>query len=846
MSALAVVALIAAAIALAALWGGRRRHFFIHGNLVFATGPDDVWAAYRLDGESYPGLSSAAKVELKDRLEGFAYAVETDFMVMRVAREWSTDLYAERARATVDRRRGDPAAFERLLAEHRERLEGRRVVRPETYLFVRLGPPLLGAGLGVRLRELGGALRRSVGMSEARAISGRRLAALRLAEERLHERIYDYIPCERCRSGHVARLIRSAYTRGLGEPPVDENWRPQALLVEAEGEDGEACFEPYEHDLLRLHGSRVEVGRRFLRIESELGTAHQALLVVGALPEESVFPSADVELMFTPLEVGFPVDAIFSAEYLPNRGAQRLAQKRMVDADQQAKEEAHGEHGPSFATQGRTYAARELQERLAASDRPPLLRSALTLCVGADSADELERRCERLRKEFGRIELHRPAGDQYRLFCSTLPAQRFGPPEYRAHLLPEQFAAMVPTATSHAGSEIGPYVGYALTGSHAPVQFDVAEACRQNRPPTMLLTGSLGSGKTIALEAAFLWPAFLQGSAPIVDVDPKGDHHLDRLPGVREAMEVIELGPEERFQGLLDPFRVADPAMREDLAYSFLSSILPAPVPAPWQTEIRRACGLIAKSERPCTGDVLGALAGEGEAARGAARALEVHLGAGLARLGFGTRERRLPDPGDARVISIRIRNLVLPEPGTGRGEFQEDERIGQAVMNLLAAYALWLCASDPRRHSVFALDEAWTLLASTYGRSLLARASRLGRSQALTPILASQIVGDAAELEPLVGSYFAFGVETAEEAARALSLLRLDADDRALRQRLIGFRQGRCYFRDFDGHTVPMRIDPGAELLRALDTTPDRRRASGRLDDGEPEGERDAGGLAA
>jgi hypothetical protein len=90
-----------------------------------------------------------------------------------------------------------------------------------------------------------------------------------------------------------------------------------------------------------------------------------------------------------------------------------------------------------------------------------------------------------------------------------------------------------------------------------------------------------------------------------------------------------------------------------------------------------------------------------------------------------------------------------------------------------------------------------------------------------ITPLLASQIVGDAEALEPLVGTYLAFGVETESEAARSLELLRLDADDEALRQRLISFRAGRCYLRDVAGRAIPMRVDPGEELLAALGTTP-------------------------
>ena len=63
---------------------------------------------------------------------------------------------------------------------------------------------------------------------------------------------------------------------------------------------------------------------------------------------------------------------------------------------------------------------------------------------------------------------------------------------------------MVPHAISQAGSEIGPYIGHTLSGSRSPVLFDLAEACQRNRPPTCLLAGSLGSGKTICPGAARL------------------------------------------------------------------------------------------------------------------------------------------------------------------------------------------------------------------------------------------------------------------------------------------------------------------------------------------------------
>lgn len=792
-----------------------RPHYFIHGNLVFASGPDDAWAGYRLEGQSYPGLSINRKIELKSQIEGFAYAIEADFQLIRSSREWSADDYARRAAHTLAPRTGHAEAFAAYLADQRERLAERRVVRPEIYCFVRLAGGGGGASAGLGAKRALHRLLSSLGLADARGLGGTELAELRRREERAFDRVADFIACERARSGETAALIRAGYARGLGELEVDPNWRPEAIWVDEEG----GRFEPTEHDLLRLHESRVQLEHRSLRIDSELGTSHQAMLVVGALPDESTFPGPDVELLFSPLELGFPVDAVFSCEWVANRSAQKLAQKRMVDADQQAAEEAYGAHGTSVRSSRKVADARDLEERLQASDHPPFLRSAITLAVGAPSADALEERLERLRAEFAPVKLHRPLGEQHRLFLAAMPAQEWPVRDYLSHLLPEQLGAMVPTAISHAGSEIGPYIGYSLTGSRSPIQFDSGEASRQSRPPTVLLTGSLGSGKTMALEL-LLYQAFLQGSSPIVDIDPKGDHKLDRLPGVGEHMETIELGADQRHRGLLDPMRIGSDDTREDLTYSFLTTILPEPLPPEWQTEIRGAVAIAAKAGARTTGDVLDELRRDGPGAD-AARALEVHLAAGLARLGYGEPGHELPEVGSKQIVSLRIRNLTRPLPGTARTELQEDERISQAIVRLLAAYALRLCASDESTHSVLALDEAWALLTDSQGRALIDRLSRMGRSMNITPILASQIVGDAAELEPLVGSYLAFGVETESEAERALALLRLDSGDEELRQRLMGFRAGRCYFRDVDGRVIPMRIDPGPELLAALDTTP-------------------------
>jgi AAA-like domain len=800
----------------------RSPHHFITGNLILRT-PADAWAIYELEGQSYPGLPDARKVEVGERLEALAYVLETDFQILRITRAFDAPAYERAALSTLHPRHGRREAFARHLAEHRRVLAERGATRTEIYLAVRLDPSPSGALAGL-LDDLAAGWRAvadRLGLEDGAGVGRAALESMRVAEEAVHERVLGYLDARRIGPRRTGGLIRGAYTRGLGEPDTDEAFAPQALAFLDEG--GEERFRPYARDLLRLHESRVTVGLRSLLVDSERGRGHQAHLVLGAMPEEAAVPGPSAELMFAPLELGFGVDATLSVSHLPNREARRLLARRKVDADQIAREEEAGEHGPSVEGAERPLLARELEGVLGGGDRPPLLRTALVLSLGAAEERTLEERIERLRESYGRVQLHRPAGEQHRLFLSTLPAAEFPLPEYREHLLPDQVGAMVPHAVSQVGSRAGPYIGHTLTGSRSPVCFDLAEASQTSRPPTCLLAGSLGSGKTILAEL-LIWQAFLQGSGPIVDIDPKGDHRLDLLPGMAEVTETIEFSGSDRHRGLLDPLRVGSEETREDLAYSFLLSILPGPVAPAWQTGLRVAVSeAVAAGARNC-GEVVRRLAGaEDPEVREAARAIEVHGRGGIAKLGLGVEGQDLPRPELAEVVSLRIAGLTLPRSGTPRAELLEDERIGLAILRLLAAYALRLCASDPTRHSVLVMDEAWALLADSQGRALLERMSRLGRSQNVSTILSTQILGDADDLKPLIGAFFAFGVETDEEAEAALALLRLDPEDETARRRLIGHRAGRCHLRDFTGQVAAIQVEPPLWMLDRLDTTPSR-----------------------
>ena len=134
---------------------------------------------------------------------------------------------------------------------------------------------------------------------------------------------------------------------------------------------------------------------RALVVDAPEGRSHQAMLALGALPEEAEFPGS-AELLFTPLEaVDFPVDCVVHARWLGNRDAISRVRRRIVDADLAYAEQASSTHGPlSFAAEENRQLARELDAYLQSHEHPPLLNASISPAVGAPSRDELERRVE--------------------------------------------------------------------------------------------------------------------------------------------------------------------------------------------------------------------------------------------------------------------------------------------------------------------------------------------------------------------------------------------------------------------------------------------------------------------
>jgi hypothetical protein len=801
---------------------------FVYGNLVFGATLDDVWAAFSIPSSTYEWLSQEAKHVRLLTLMGALETVQADVQILRVGRGWNLEGYLQELQRDFSGQH--ELANRRYARAHAESLRDVGAAQPAVFFLVSLREPerdvasYVSQAMEQHPREWLRSIKRALSVHDKRLLGSAELERAQLRADQVHARLGDFLNARPARGVELQWLVRRAFCRGLGEPVIDGLHEPRALAFER---NGEALLAPLEGDVVRWMDGYVEHRGRSLRVESELGVSWQAQLVLGALPERASFPGARVELMFAPLEsLPFPVDLSLSARFLPNELALRIARRRVQDADQVLRAESDGDQGVSDLGYQRTQEARDLLAYLQASSRPPLLRGTLAVAIGADDEQLLSERVEMCRRAYGEIRLHRPLGDQLALFLQQLPAQRTRVIGYDDTLTTEQVAAMMPTATHVVGSRRGFYLGHTLTGSRQPVRFNLCEGSERDRNTAILSVGALGSGKT-TLAQKLTYEGFLQG-ARVVDCDPKGDHRFHLLEEVAPHSETIALRPDPSLRGMLDPLRVAPEHLRQDAAVAFLRDLLPSAADAAWETAVISAVDtVLRRASEPTCLEVVRALCDGQDAEVQVGDALAVYARSGLTQLGFADPSTKFTPIGRQQVTYLPIRDLPGPEPGTPRSEYTQAERVGVQIVRLIAMFAMHLLSFERERLKLFSFDEGWRLLSDPVGRTLLASLQRMGRSELAVPIVSTQLVTDALigereSLENLLGATFVFGMRSEAEAARALTLLGLDPEDRRAREQLLDMDAGRCLLRDHSGRVEAVQVELVApSLLRAFSTTP-------------------------
>ena len=794
---------------------------WVSGNLV-CNRSRQVFAVYRIPPSSYLTQPMDEEQDIRARVAATLELLGSDYRISHVQRQFDVDTYVRRHTGMYSAT-GHPKAWRARLADQRETLEQRPVHRKEIYIEVRLARPDAWSPTG-HITDVARQVGKLLGRKQATESQTQR-------EAQIWQRL-SKLGADRASAIEIQWLVRRCYTRGVGEPLIDDLWVPPALSYSQD----EVDFQPEHLNALRLHDIEMTRPRGASRVEiqSENGLSYQTVLVLGALPSGD---ARNIDVLGRWLDrVAFPVDVSCQVTYRPNVEARRKVERQEKKASESFRDEYEGsETGVSEQTERLPGIAKAIRGYLSDSTRPPLNEVTILLFVGASSASELRDRVSELRDVLsGGAALHEPVNLK-EAHTAGIPGAKSSMSGWEMPMTVEQVAMLHPTGSLDLGSELGPYIGHTPTQSQLPVFFDLTEAVARNKTPTLLLVGEPGAGKTMTM--MYLEEiAYLQGSR-IVDIDAKTDsdadedsqdHKLARLDSVNEAdIEVIDFGPERMKDGQLDPLLITQGILREAAALTFYATLLgPDSMRGDREPHLRRAIqstlndfGSDATSLR-----VIETLQATPNAtAKELASMLDVCSTSQLGRIGFAKTPRTELRESGKQITQLRLWELPMPGPGLAPSDWAPDEREGEAVARLAFLLALHLCAGSNANHKVIGADEFHHYFStdSGAGHRFFTKITRLARSRNISPILATQLLGDVDKLRGLIGATMVFRLKERDEAIQAMKLLGrtppaesddLDYHDQQLAQTIRDLPSGECVFEDWSGRIGPIRIDPASE----------------------------------
>lgn len=379
-------------------------------------------------------------------------------------------------------------------------------------------------------------------------------------------------------------------------------------------------------------------------------------------------------------------------------------------------------------------------------------------------------------------------------------------------------------------------IGETATGLPTPVFFDPHYAIRINRPPVSLITGSPGSGKTVAALLLAAHAALLNKVTFILD--PKGDFLALNL--LEEAGEVENIHVWSIFQnieegvvresniGILDPTCLTDDVNENaSLTLETIGALVKTLSPNQRNVLIPIIQD-VTQSKNPSMNTIRMILARSRDpeiSTLSHELGLALNMPAGKLLVASSKFNNKLKL--DNGVVVASLMGLSLPASNKKEESYLEKERLSVAIMRLITHLALNIMKKIPKTtNKLLLIDEAWSVFNNASGRALIDEVSLLGRSLNMAVILATQspahIQGrdGGASLDNTISTRFAFRNTSDTDnqiTAKAMSLPK-DAGYENIFQ---SFSIGQCLMKDSQGQFAFVDIMLPEGWLEIFDTTP-------------------------
>ena len=787
-----------------------------------------AWAYFRLPTVSYEFTTAEEREALATNITIALAGIRMQDAEIHLRIAHRTYPAAEWALA-LDRTSDQGSGWRDYLEEMYAHVWAKDFWTKEVYLGVRLGKRGMGAQLpGGTIAQLLGFYRRSeqaLGLDDD-AIDKREIQRWTDGAERVGRALGgSALYARHATSTEMSWLFRHAVTGSLIDPP------PSAVPRRAWGKgEIEALVEGAIHN-----------GRSYLRMEqpstSGVAASYVAYLSFARFPDLMPFPDGEPWFHYAD-SLPFPVEVSSRMRLIPPATASRDVSRKLAharDMDQHIREA--GAEAP-IALAEQIDAARMLEHGIT-KERLPFVYGWNRLVVSAPTEELLGQRVDAVVEHYRDIgiDVVNSTGDQFSLFCESLPGDKLRLNAYAQRQPLRTIAGGMPVATVDLGDRmddtgggwVGPYIGETLGRARSVVHFDPLVAAARNRPTAVAITGEPGGGKT-TLALLLIYQMALRG-VTIAAIDPKGDAEslVQLLKARGRKARILPLG--SAAPGLLDPFSFGDDlAAKKTMATETLRLLLPR-MSEERESAMIQAVGAVANAERPSLGRVVDHLeASEDPASKNLGAVLRSMSEMRLARLCFDpSGGERIDTAGWTTVFTLG--GLTLPDSTISREDYSYEQRLSVALMYLVSQFARRLMHGlDRRAPKAIFMDEAWAITSTPEGAKLVPEVSRMGRSRNTALILVSQNAGDLLneQVTNCLSSVFAFRSSERVEVEHVMALLGVEASEEHMAV-LRNLGNGECIFRDLDGRAGRIGVDLiSEELQRWLDTNPTRARVPG------------------
>lgn len=793
----------------------------IEENIVFST-DEAVWAYYKIGLRDYIYRSPAEKTSVLNEWVRLFRKIEAEMHLLSVPRFFNFSAHEQQLKADIPdgplKKVGEKYVSQVMkVLQERQKESHTRPGDTAVFLGVKIARSRRQKGLKYHLKDFFRVVHDTAGI-EPYPILKEELEAAQVKEEQMFQELRSCIQCERARIEELQYLIAHSAYRGIGEPRIIPNWKPQA------------------HKIQNLVLADYQVEPQFIQVrqfhEGEIREGVMQFLYITDLPEElRRYPGE--EWLSWAHSFPFPVDVSIRIQPINNIRAVKQLERRTRKL-QNAVGHTRMEGGRQDLLLEKSYQQSAREEKALKEEKDPLLRTTISFCIYADSKEKVFEYTRAFIREYERrsdkTKLVVSPGDQLFTFHEFLPGASIYVKDFTQILKPRMIAGGGMNTSGRLGDGRGMFIGYTgpanmpLDALSRPVFVHQALAAQggtevKTKSLAILVVGLTGFGKSF-LSSLLAYQSILHLGARVLLFDVKGErgNWVEDLPGLEGHVSLIRIGKDPKYHGMFDPFHIFDPESAKLYAKDFLMQLVQVERSHEWARIIQSTVGEVAERvENPSMSKVLERIR---EKDLGLYDVINSYRTFPFSQLVFGDKPKNTIRLGNALNI-IQIDEMKLPPRNKDPRHYNDREILSVALMVPLTGFARQVIEQD-RNFKVVWWEEAWSLMTSDQGKATIDEGIRMGRYWNAETLIVTQNPTDLPdELLNNIGMRFVFRTEIESEAAKALEILGLE-NTPANREQVKNLREGECLFRDIYGQVGRMRVDVLFKNLEdAFDTTP-------------------------